>query len=156
MVLPQVLKDIGMKKMIKLGLMSIATMTVLGLTACQSNPPPVAENAMSAHKHDNFSNKNHPHDRKHGEKLSKEEHQQRKAELEQKIATHRAERDALNKACQTKVGTNISVKIGEKTFEGSCEVQFKPKPRDGQSTDKPEMLPFPPSPEDQLAPEPKI
>lgn len=112
---------------LKISVASLGLVSIVGLAACQSQPKPT----------DHPDRKEMPGDHKHrfdkGHKKDGHRFDKRKAMTEEQKAamqTRRAERQAtmqaLQKACEGKVGQTISVKVGEKTFDGTCQVHFKP------------------------------
>lgn len=132
-----------MKNLIKASLLSVGILSVMGLTACQSNP----QQAQAKQQMQNKGERQFHKDERRHEHARGHHHQQRhfggrgddrrtpltaeqRAEFEKKrterLAQHQAQRAAIAKACEGKAGQNITVKIGEKSIEGSCQVQFRP------------------------------
>ena len=122
---------------LKISVASLGLVSIVGLAACQSQPKPT----------DHPDRKEMPGDHKQhfvkGHKKDGHRFDKRKAMTEEQKAamqTRRAERQAtmqaLQKACEGKVGQTISIKVGEKTFDGTCQVRFKPTRTDKTVTDQ--------------------
>jgi hypothetical protein len=62
--------------------------------------------------------------------------EEQKAAMQTRRAERQATMEALQKACEGKVGQTISIKVGEKTFDGTCQVRFKPTRTDKTVTDQ--------------------
>ncbi|KAA8731653.1 hypothetical protein F4V57_12070 [Acinetobacter qingfengensis] len=135
-----------MSTWLKTSMMTLALASVVGLTACQSNTAPHNDRPDHLPKsaHNDKQRPPLPHSGKPFDKMTDQE----KAAFQQRMQEHQAKREALDKACEGKVGQTISVKVGDKTLEGKCEVNFKPnRPEKGQQP------PLPPQ-DGQLAPQP--
>ena len=97
-------------KILMLLSMGIASM---GLVACQSTQPKLAE------KHDRSA------------KFEKKSHQADQARHEARKAKHKQRQQtvyALHSACDGKdVGSQTQVQVGERTWTGQCDLVFKPE-----------------------------
>ena len=143
-----------MMNTLKIALASLGLVSIVGLAACQSQPKPADRSDHHPDRKemrgDDMRHHNKDHhkgfDHKHGK--DGRDHDGRRFDkrialtAEQKAAmqTRRAERhatmQALQKACEGKVGQTISVKVGEKDFDGTCQVRFKPTRMDKTIADQ--------------------
>lgn len=135
---------------LKIAVASLGLVSIVGLAACQSQPKPADRADRKEMRGDDMRRHNKDHhkgfDHKHGK--DGRDHDGRRFDkrkaltAEQKAAmqTRRAERQAtmqaLQKACEGKAGQTISVKVGEKTFDGTCQVRFKPTRMDKTIADQ--------------------
>lgn len=130
-----------MKNPIKAAFISVGILSLMGLTACQSPQKPTESKHHMQQKgdhdlrHKGERSEWHGRSRDHHERSDRNHHRtpltaEQKADVEKKRAErhaqHQAKRQILTQACEGKVGQTVSVKIGEKTIEGSCELQFRP------------------------------
>ena len=95
-----------MKALTKVAIVSASILSMGALTACQTTTAP--QQAKDSKKH----------------------HHNMSPEMREKHQAHKAERKAISekiqKACDGKtVGQAVQVKVGEKTVDGSCVIQFK-------------------------------
>ncbi|GAA5016512.1 hypothetical protein GCM10023206_28330 [Acinetobacter puyangensis] len=133
-----------MNTWVKASLMSLTILSAIGLTACQSSATATPEKPPKnlQHRADDLRK---PFDRE-GKRLHKLTAEER-AKFEEKMQEHRAQRDAdrkaLQQACEGKAGQTISVKLGDQSVEGKCEVRFQPT--------KPERLQPPAAPKNAPA-----
>ena len=127
-----------MKTIVKTALVSVGLVSVLGLTACQSTSQvqkdkvAKSERGYKGDARGHFSKEHRHHHAMRGEgrhgmpmrrgPVSAEQKQQ----FEKMHAERKAKVEALQKACDGKAGQNISVKIAEQTFTGTCQVNFRP------------------------------
>ena len=139
---------------VKIAIASIGLMSIVGLAACQSQPKPIDRadlhpdrkemrgDDMRHHNKDHQKGFDHKHckdGRDHdGRRFDKRKAltAEQKAEMQTRRAERQATMQALQKACEGKVGQTISIKVGEKTFDGTCQVRFKPTRTDKTVTDQ--------------------
>ncbi|MFV5661729.1 hypothetical protein VXR58_16220 [Acinetobacter pittii] len=108
-----------MKMTAKIALFSAAIVTMGSLAACQSTTqPPKPEHGMMQ----NGPREGH-HRMKHREFTPEQ-----KAAWEQHRAERKARFEQIQKACDGKAnGQPVSVQVGDKTLEGTCNLRFEPK-----------------------------
>ena len=95
---------------LKNSLLAVAVISSLGLTACQSTPSSSTYGA--------------PGDRPaHGWGKEGDRHFKRDPKRMEEM---RKRHEALNQACVGKAGQTVSVTVGDKTFQGTCETVFQP------------------------------
>ena len=122
---------------LKIAVASLGLVSIVGLAACQSQPKltdhPDRKEMPGDHKH--RFDKGH---KKDGHRFDKRKAmtEEQKAAMQTRRAERQATMQALQKACEGKVGQTISVKVGEKTFDGTCQVHFKPTRMDKTVTDQ--------------------
>ena len=116
----------------------------MGLMACQStttanNPPHKVEKTdkhqrgmQQGYKH-GFHAENRPDWKnmtpEQRSAWQEERQQQRmawKEKMQQQHSERRAHYEALNKACEAKVGQTIKITLDDKTYTGQCNVKFHP------------------------------
>lgn len=100
-----------MKAMTKVALVSASLLSMGALTACQTTSVPQDAKQFKKHEH----------------RMS--------PEMREKHQAHKAERKAFfeqaQKACDGKTaGQAVQVKVGDKTIDGSCVIQFKADRKD--------------------------
>ena len=112
---------------LKIAVASLGLVSIVGLAACQSQPKPAdhADRKEMRGDHKHRFDKGHKKDGHRFEK-HKAMTEEQKAAMQTRRAERQATMQALQKACEGKVGQTISVKVGEKTFDGTCQVRFKP------------------------------
>ena len=129
-----------MKKIVKTALLSVGIVSVLGLTACQNAPQDARAKGQPMPKPGQQFDGKGRHFEKHGHHHAMRGefrhggqdfrrgpmNAEQKAKFEKMQAERKAKFDALQKACEGKAGQNISVKIGEQSFTGTCQVNFRP------------------------------
>ena len=126
---------------LKIAVASLGLVSIVGLAACQSQPKPIDRADLHPdHKemrddHKHRFDKGHKKDG-HGFDKRKAMTEEQKAAMQTRRAERQATMQALQKACEGKVGQTISVKVGEKTFDGTCQVRFKPTRMDKTVTDQ--------------------
>ena len=135
---------------VKIAIASIGLMSIVGFAACQSQPKPADHADRKEMRGDDMRHHNKDHhkgfDHKHGKDgrdhdgrrfdKNKAMTEEQKAAMQTRRAERQATMQALQKACEGKVGQTISVKVGEKTFDGTCQVRFKPTRMDKTVTDQ--------------------
>ncbi len=122
-----------MNHLAKAVVLSLGLTAMVGLTACQSSSATAPGTAHQLPEHPKHHRKPFDGDFKRKHQLTDAERTQKRAEMEQRHTERKAHFEALQKACEGKAGQNISVTIGEKTVEGTCEVHFRPnKPQPAQ------------------------
>ena len=126
-----------MKNIVKTAVISVGLVSVLGLTACQNTPQDTRAQGHKMPKSEKMKDAR-PHfakqDRHQGMRGEFRGHEGRKkpltaeqkAQIEKMFAERKANMQALQQACEGKAGQNISVKIGDKTMTGTCQVNFRP------------------------------
>lgn len=103
---------ITMNNMAKIALVSASVLTMGALTACQSNPGP-------KDKQDGRPMMHHGHH----EKMSPEQREQFK---QMRAERHEFKKQAKS-ACDNKAaGTAVQIKVGDKTIDGTCAINFRP------------------------------
>lgn len=145
-----------MKNILKATALSVGLLSIMGLTACQSQAPAYqAKQNMSEKGDRHFKGEHrshaHAHDRRDGDRRGGDHHgadrrgfedgrgfgprdgqrrgprtEEQKAQFEKMQTERQQQFKALQTACQNNVGKTISVKVGEKTIQGQCQVQFRP------------------------------
>lgn len=134
-------RDTTMKPSIKISLLVLSLTSVMGLTACQSNPNRADQPKMQASKFDHGHHKMHHKGKKHmhaeryarhGQpRLSPEQREIWQKQREQRVA----QRQLIQQACNGKTsGQTIQVKVGDKTIDGTCQLRFKPTAPTTQTT----------------------
>ena len=122
---------------LKIAVASLGLVSIVGLAACQSQPKPAdrADRKEMRGDHKHRFDKGH---KKDGHRFDKRKAltAEQKAEMQTRRAERHATMQALQKACEGKVGQTISVKVGEKTFDGTCQVRFKPTRMDKTIADQ--------------------
>lgn len=116
-----------MMNTLKIAVASLGLVSIVGLAACQSQPKPAdrADRKEMRGDHKHRFDKGHKKDG-HGFDKRKAMTEEQKAAMQTRRAERQATMQALQKACEGKVGQTISVKVGEKNFDGTCQVRFKP------------------------------
>lgn len=112
-----------MNNMLKATVATISLVSVLGLTACQSQQ---AAPEKDGHRGPERGEMHHKKGGEYRGEKRKALTAEQKAEMKKRHEERKATMQALEKACEGKAGQAISVKIGEQTFDGKCEVRFKP------------------------------
>ena len=127
-----------MKTIAKTALVSMGLVSVLGLTACQSTSQVQKDKAAKSERgykgdaRGHFSKEHRHHhamrgEGRHGMPMRRSPMTaEQKQQFEKMQAERKAKVDALQQACDGKAGQTISVKIGEQTFNGKCQVSFRP------------------------------
>lgn len=116
---------------LRMGLLTLCMASVVGLTACQSNP-------IGPHPHGDHDKKMHmDKDKKWGPE-QKEAREERKAQ-------QRADKKALDDACRDRVGQTVAFKVGDRTVQGQCETRFQPMKDDMRDPKRGDLPPPPPS-----------
>ena len=122
---------------LKIAVASLGLVSIVGLAACQSQPKPAdrADRKEMRGDHKHRFDKGH---KKDGHRFDKHKAmtEEQKAAMQTRRAERHATMQALQKACEGKVGQTISVKVGEKTFDGTCQVRFKPTRMDKTIADQ--------------------
>lgn len=94
--------------LIKTALTAATFVTVAGLTACQSTSATSADGPHAGWKHGPMA------------KWSPAERQAHMKKMHEMRAV-------MNRACEGKSGQTISVNVGDKTIQGTCETVFEPQ-----------------------------
>lgn len=132
-----------MNTWVKASVMSLTILSAIGLSACQSSAPATPEKPPKSLQH-RADDLRKPFDRegKRMHKLTAEERAKFEKDMQERRAQRDADRKALQQACEGKAGQTISVKLGEQTIEGKCEIRFQPtKPERPQPPAAPKNAP---------------
>ena len=127
-----------MTKLLKASLLTMGIVSVMGLTACQSTPqqsqakqhtPNGERHFKGPHGQWHGADRHHKGPRAHDRRapLTAEQRAELDKKRSERLAQYQAKRDAIAKACEGKVGQTIAIKVGEKTVNGTCQVNFKPE-----------------------------
>lgn len=97
---------------LKNSLLAVAVISSLGLTACQSNP-----------SNSNYGASGDRSTHSWGKKESDRHFKRDPKRMEEMRKRH----EVLNQACIGKAGQTVSVTVGDKTLQGTCETVFQPE-----------------------------
>ena len=126
---------------LKIAVASLGLVSIVGLAACQSQPKPADRADLHPERKEMRGDHKHRFDighKKDGHRFDKRKAmtEEQKAAMQTRRAERQATMQALQKACEGKAGQTISVKVGEKTFDGTCQVRFKPTRMDKTIADQ--------------------
>ncbi|MDO5542454.1 MAG: hypothetical protein Q4F77_04000 [Acinetobacter sp.] len=103
-----------MKQMTKIALLGASVLGMGALTACQTS------NDLTERQQVRMFKQHYAQD---GQRFSPEQREQYRAMR----AEHRAFRGQIQQACDNKAaGTNLQLKVGDKTLAGTCTMRFQP------------------------------
>ncbi len=108
----------------------LSLVSTIGLTACQNQTTTERNRSDAMSRQGDMGRDAKDGPRRDFKNMTEEERAALKEQMQQRRANHQA----LNDACKDKAGQTLSMKVGEQTVTGQCEVHFRPdRPSKGES-----------------------